>query len=497
MKEITITWLKRTAAFALTAVMLVTASCHSQDMGIGEPPSVVFQRMTSSAPEPQKLATSSKTSSLPLESSSSEEVSEPEQSSSESEAISSAPEEVITKMPPKQVAQDVKEHEKEQDVKPEKPAPPPVINQPEEEEENEGDTARYLVYLSPSKQFSNSYVNGGNEGQYMNLIAEEMIPYLKASGVGYILADTNTNLYHRAEQSDAAGCDLYLSLHSNAANGKRRGTIAFYKKGSSEGARFADIVTSNFRQISPTPNEIVTQYDPWEPGENGFIETREPKAPSVLIEVAYHDNVADANWIKGNIKTIAANLAKSITDTLGVPFRRPGENVPVQSLTLDATEASLELGTSYQLHARVSPADIPDPALTWTTGDSGVATVKNGNVTSVGIGTAVITAATPDGKSASCTITVYPSVTEIRLNYSELQMFPYEEIKLKVTALPQGSGILPFLWSSSDSSVVSVNKGVIQAQKPGTAVITVKTSTGVTASCKVTVKEDDYICNRD
>ena len=34
------------------------------------------------------------------------------------------------------------------------------------------------VFLSPSTQEFNPYINGGNEEQYMNLIADAMVPYL-------------------------------------------------------------------------------------------------------------------------------------------------------------------------------------------------------------------------------------------------------------------------------------------------------------------------------
>ena len=39
------------------------------------------------------------------------------------------------------------------------------------------------VYLSPSLQEYNPYVDGGNEEYYMNLIADAMEPYLIASGI--------------------------------------------------------------------------------------------------------------------------------------------------------------------------------------------------------------------------------------------------------------------------------------------------------------------------
>ena len=37
-----------------------------------------------------------------------------------------------------------------------------------------------MIYLSPSTQEGNYYVTGGTEEQYMNLLADAMVPYLDA-----------------------------------------------------------------------------------------------------------------------------------------------------------------------------------------------------------------------------------------------------------------------------------------------------------------------------
>lgn len=41
------------------------------------------------------------------------------------------------------------------------------------------------VYLSPSLQEYNPYVDGGNEEYYMNLVADAIEPYLFASGIEF------------------------------------------------------------------------------------------------------------------------------------------------------------------------------------------------------------------------------------------------------------------------------------------------------------------------
>ena len=41
------------------------------------------------------------------------------------------------------------------------------------------------LYLSPSLQEYNPYVDGGNEEYYMNLVADAIEPYLLASGIEF------------------------------------------------------------------------------------------------------------------------------------------------------------------------------------------------------------------------------------------------------------------------------------------------------------------------
>ena len=42
-----------------------------------------------------------------------------------------------------------------------------------------------IIYLSPSTQENNIYVTGGSEEYYANLIADDMVPYLRSSGIQY------------------------------------------------------------------------------------------------------------------------------------------------------------------------------------------------------------------------------------------------------------------------------------------------------------------------
>ena len=78
----------------------------------------------------------------------------------------------------------------------------------------------------------------------------------------------------------------------------------------------------------------------------------------------------------------------------------------MESVSLDQTEASLFEGETLTLKATVNPSNADEAAnLTWTSSDETIATVKDGVVTAVAMGKAVITV-TCSGKSATCALTV-------------------------------------------------------------------------------------------
>lgn len=79
--------------------------------------------------------------------------------------------------------------------------------------------------------------------------------------------------------------------------------------------------------------------------------------------------------------------------------------------------------------------------------------------------------------------------TEVKLNQSSLTLGKGESYGLVSTVLPANAKNKTCTWSTSNSSIATVsNTGKVTAKAVGTAVITVKTANGKTATCKVTVK---------
>ena len=177
------------------------------------------------------------------------------------------------------------------------------------------------LFLSPSTQEWNPYNGGGNEEVYMNRIADKMEPYLRASGITFVRNDPDRNVGGAIADSNAQDFEVHLALHSNAAPeslaGKLRGIDVYYSPYSIWSEKLAVIIANNFKSIYPLPNLTRAVQT------TTLAEVNRTRAVAVLAEIGYHDNAEDADWIRGNLDAIAANLVRSLGDYFGLPFVTP------------------------------------------------------------------------------------------------------------------------------------------------------------------------------
>ena len=177
------------------------------------------------------------------------------------------------------------------------------------------------IYLSPSVQEFNRYVDGGTEEYYMYLIADAMEPYLTASGIDFSRNQPEMPLWKIINDANGQDYNLHLAIHSNASpdavSGQKTGAEIYYFPTSKNGKRFADIIEKNYSQVFRDPDKVSVIPN------RSLAELRRTKAPAVLIEVGYHDNRQEAQWIRDNIDTIARTLAQSVAEYFHQDFREP------------------------------------------------------------------------------------------------------------------------------------------------------------------------------
>ncbi len=203
-----------------------------------------------------------------------------------------------------------------------------------------------FLYLSPSTQEGNFYVTGGTEEEWMNRLADRLVPWLESSGVNVTRNDPSMTAAGAIRASNAGTYDFHLALHSNAAPvyGQARGTDVYYYPGSAEGLRMAERIAESLRQVYPLPQLVRTVPT------TRIGEVRLTRAPAVLVELAYHDNREDADWITGNLPAIARALAQAVTSYFGLPLIAPQAPVPA---VVRLSSGSLNLRTAPSRSAGV------------------------------------------------------------------------------------------------------------------------------------------------
>jgi uncharacterized protein YjdB len=176
----------------------------------------------------------------------------------------------------------------------------------------------------------------------------------------------------------------------------------------------------------------------------------------------------------GNATITASSEGKMGTASLTIA------KLAVGSVTVDPQGPMLVLGANAHLTATVRDVNgnvVTDRQVTWSSSNTGVATVSaSGVVNSVALGTATITA-TSEGKSGSTVVTVIPTpIATITLTPSTKTILAGETASFTATAKDASGNVLSgrvLVWTSSNPTVASVSStGVATATGVGSTTIT-------------------------
>ena len=145
--------------------------------------------------------------------------------------------------------------------------------------------------------------------------------------------------------------------------------------------------------------------------------------------------------------------------------------IPVESVSLDRTELSMEVNETVTLTSTVSPADATDRTVDWSVADPEIVSVQDGQVTAHKEGSTVVTASA-GGKSASCTVTVSaPSsdipVESVVLSETSLTVEVGETVQLTAEVYPEDATNRVLTWSVERRGVAAVQDGWVTGLRAG------------------------------
>ena len=168
------------------------------------------------------------------------------------------------------------------------------------------------------------------------------------------------------------------------------------------------------------------------------------------------------------------------------------EIIYTKKITLSKSTLSIKDGKTATLTAKISPSNVTNKTLVWSSSDSKIAKVsQEGKITAVKPGTAYIYCKSADtGVTAKCKVTVKKvTPTSVSLSAETISISYGKTKTLKATVSPSNATDKTLTWTSSDPSVVKVyQSGKIKGLKAGkSAVITVTTNSGK-KTAKITVK---------
>lgn len=167
---------------------------------------------------------------------------------------------------------------------------------------------------------------------------------------------------------------------------------------------------------------------------------------------------------------------------------------PIATISVDLAQSSIVIGATTTATATLRDASgnvLSGRAMSWSSNNSGVATVSaTGVVTAVSAGTAGITAAS-EGRSGTASVTVVvPPVASVTVSLESSTIGVGRTTQATATTKDAGGNVLvgrSVTWSSGNTSIATVNTtGLVTGVATGTANITA-TSEGQSGFAGITV----------
>ena len=288
--------------------------------------------------------------------------------------------------------------------------------------------------------------------------------------------------------ADASGLSFYGLYDSPLYVPKE--SITEYKNATGwKNFKYINPISISATSISLNKSELVLNIGE----EETLIATMEPESSTAEVIWSVKEEYQNIISVdsEGKVTALAAGeaiveaTAGGVTATCKVTVNP----VTASSVTLNVQDITLLVGATDKLTATVSPENVTNPVITWSSDNESIATVDaEGNVTAVAVGVANITAICGD-VTAICKVTVNPvPASSVTLNVQDITLLVGATDKLIATVSPENVTNPVITWASDNESIATVDAdGNVTAIAVGVANITAKCG-DVSATCKVTVE---------
>lgn len=243
----------------------------------------------------------------------------------------------------------------------------------------------------------------------------------------------------------------------------------------------------NAQVINLEPTDTFTLEPKAKDKEGNTMENIEYKFNSSNSSVAKVEANGRITGLKAGSSTVTCIAGKQIASCLVKVSGGGGTEDDIYGLSFSPDSVIIKLGASYTPNVVTYPEGVKGLDYLWYTSDEEVATVADGVVNAVGLGSAVIQVVY-GAYNAKLNVTVDDKggdVFTISLNATNKSLLVGSTFQLVATCSEQAT----VAWESENSGVASVDKdGLVSANGKGSTVISA-TANGVRASCTVTVTD--------
>lgn len=176
------------------------------------------------------------------------------------------------------------------------------------------------TYLSPSTQEHNIGAGKyGTEEQRMNEVVDAMEPDLLRHGFHIKRNRPDMTLAEVVKDSNDWGPDVHVAIHTNAGGGE--GLEVLYC--SDKGYKLAKCIYDELAPLIPFPSRGLKK-------RTDLYELNSTNAPACIIEIIFHDDEKQANWLVEHKQEVAQRIDKGICKYFGVEWKDDGiERIPL------------------------------------------------------------------------------------------------------------------------------------------------------------------------